>query len=200
MRNAMNNFRPSVAQLQAELIRMDIRQEARRRMQSLICLLAALAASLSLAITLWCPIVQVHGNSMSPTLRDGDILLCVKTADVIHGDITLFYHNNKILVKRLIGMGGDWIDMDPAGNVIRNGSLLSEDYIASAAVGTTDIPLPFRVPDGSFFLLGDHRETSLDSRSSAIGYVPQERILGKALLRVWPLNRVRFFDTKTPDG
>lgn len=196
MRNAMKNFRPSVAQLQAELIRMDTRQEARRRMQSLICLLAALAAALSLAITLWCPIVQVHGNSMSPTLRDGDVLLCLKTKELAYGDITLFYHNNKILVKRLIGAEGDIIDLDKDGQVSRNGKLLSEAYIPSAAVGTTDIPLPFRVPAGSFFLLGDHRETSLDSRSTTIGCISEERILGKAVLRLWPLNRIQIFPDK----
>lgn len=189
MKNVMKNPRPSVAQLQEELIRIDTRQAARLRMQSRICLLAALAASLSLAVALWCPIVQVHGNSMSPTLRDGDVLLCLKTKELGYGDITFFYHNNKILVKRLIGAEGDTIDLHEDGKVIRNNNLLAEPYIACTTVGTTDIPLPCRVPADSLFLMGDHRETSLDSRSITIGCIPKERVLGKAVLRLWPLAR-----------
>lgn len=106
-----------------------------------------------------------------------------------YGDVTLFYHNNKILVKRIIGMGGDKINLTNNGQVSRNDRLLIEDYIPSAASGNTDIPLPCRVPAGSFFLMGDRRETSLDSRSSSIGCIPEERILGKAVLRLWPLSR-----------
>lgn len=200
MRNRIRNSRPSVALLEAELIRIDSRKEARLRLQRFFCLLTALLSAVSLAVTLWFPILQVHGNSMFPTLKNGDILLCVKTGDVTYGDVTLFYQNNKILVKRLIGMGGDRIDLNGDGQVSRNGSLLSENYTTSAALGVTDIPLPCQVPENSFFLMGDHRETSLDSRSSSIGCIPEDRILGKVLLRIWPLNRIRFFDAKTPDG
>lgn len=189
MKNKIQASRPSVAVLEAELIRMDTRLESRLRTHSALSLLTAVLCAFSLAVTLWFPVFQVHGNSMSPTLEDGDILLCLKTNDVSYGDITLFYHNNKVLVKRLIGAEGDILDLDENGNVIRNEILLSEDYIKTYAVGNTDIPLPCRVPAGSYFLMGDHRETSLDSRSSTIGCIPAEQILGKAVLRIWPLDR-----------
>ena len=189
MRSKNLTSRPSVALLEAELIRMDSRQESRLRRQSLLCLLLSIVTQIFLAVILWFPILEVNGNSMSPTLQDGDILLCIKTKDVTYEDITLFYHNNKILVKRLIGVGGDTIGFSDDGQVSRNDRLLSEDYIPAAALGSTDIPLPCRIPAGSFFLLGDHRETSLDSRSSTIGCVPEDRILGKAILRIWPLTR-----------
>jgi len=195
MKNRIQASRPSVAVLEAELIRMDTRQESRLRTQSALCLLAAFVFAFFLAVTLWFPIFQVHGNSMSPTLWDGDILLCVKSRDVSYGDITLFYHNNRILVKRLIGTAGDTISLDADGHVTRNNITLTEDYVDTYAVGNTDIPLPCRVPAGSFFLMGDHRETSLDSRNSAIGCIPEERILGKAVLRIWPLRRFG-----SPDG
>lgn len=196
MKQRIQTSRPSVALLEAELIRMDSRREDRLRLQTFFSLLAALLCAFSLAVTLWFPVLQVHGNSMLPTLQNGDILLCVKTGDVNYGDVTIFYQNNRILVKRLIGMGGDRIDLTEDGQVSRNGSLLSENYIASAAPGITDIPLPCHVPANCFFLMGDHRETSLDSRSSTIGYIPEDRILGKVLLRIWPLNRIRAFSHK----
>lgn len=190
MRSGKLSSRPSVALLEAELIRMDSRQESRLRSQRLLCLLLSIVSLISLTVTLWFPILEVNGNSMSPTLRDGDVLLCIKTEDIIYGDITLFYHNNKILVKRLIGMGGDKLTLTENGQVSRNDRLLFEDYISVAAVGNTDIPLPCRVPAGSYFLMGDHRKTSLDSRSSSIGCIPQDRILGKAIFRIWPLHRL----------
>ena len=188
MKNIIKNPRPSVALLEAELVRMDLRQEIRLRRQCLLSLLAALLCAFALAASRF-PVLEVHGSSMYPTLHNGDILLCIKTKDVDYGDITLFYHNNKILVKRLIGTGGDSIDLHPDGQVIRNGTTLQEDYIASRAQGTCDIALPCRVPAGSFFFMGDHRETSMDSRSTTIGCVSQDKILGKAILRIWPLHR-----------
>ena len=126
---------------------------------------------------------------MEPTLSSGDILLCVKTKNMEQGDIITFYHNNKILVKRIIGCPGDKITLDEQGNVSRNGILLSETYIDMPSTGTMDIPLPCQVPAGCYFVMGDHRATSMDSRSSAIGFIPEDRIFGKVLLRVWPLQR-----------
>lgn len=189
MKNKLLTSRPTPAQLKAELNRMDRQNRYTMLLNSTVCVLTTLAAVCMLAATLWLPALKVYGNSMSPTLATGDILLCVKTRDLHQGDIAAFYHNNKILVKRVIGCAGDQIDLDAQGLVSRNGTLLSEDYIDAPALGAMDIPLPCQVPNGSFFMLGDNRATSLDSRSSTVGFVPEERVLGKVLLRIWPLHR-----------
>ena len=125
---------------------------------------------------------------MSPTLQDGEVIFSVKTSDFEPGDVISFYYNNKILVKRVIARPGEWIDIDKDGNVFVNNVALNELYLADKAFGDCNIELPYQVPDGKFFVMGDHRSTSVDSRSTAVGCVAQEQIVGKILFRVWPLN------------
>ena len=125
---------------------------------------------------------------MSPTLQDGEIIFSVKTSDFEPGDVISFYYNNKILVKRVIARPGEWVDIDKDGNVFVNNVPLNEPYLADKAFGDCNIELPYQVPDGKFFVMGDHRSTSVDSRSTAVGCVAQEQIVGKILFRVWPLN------------
>ena len=125
---------------------------------------------------------------MSPTLQDGEVIFSVKTSDFEPGDVISFYYNNKILVKRVIARPGEWVDIDKDGNVFVNNVPLNEPYLADRAFGDCNIELPYQVPDGKFFVMGDHRSTSVDSRSTAVGCVAQEQIVGKILFRVWPLN------------
>lgn len=125
---------------------------------------------------------------MSPTLQDGEVIFSVKTSDFEPGDVISFYYNNKILVKRVIARPGEWVDIDKDGNVFVNNVPLNEPYLAGKAFGDCNIELPYQVPDGKFFVMGDHRSTSVDSRSTAVGCVAQEQIVGKILFRVWPLN------------
>ena len=172
------------------------RIQFRMAIQNTICTIVTIAAAILLAANLWFPILQVYGNSMSPTLRTGDVLLCIKTDTLVQGDITAFYHNNKLLIKRVIGCGGDWVDIDPSGTVMINDDPISEPYINDPAMGQVEIAFPCQVPQESYFVLGDCRGTSLDSRSEAIGYIPEDRILCKVLLRIWPLNRFGRIDVK----
>lgn len=125
---------------------------------------------------------------MSPTLQDGEVIFSVKTSDFEPGDVISFYYNNKILVKRVIARPGEWVNIDKDGNVFVNNVPLNEPYLADKAFGDCNIELPYQVPDGKFFVMGDHRSTSVDSRSTAVGCVAQEQIVGKILFRVWPLN------------
>jgi signal peptidase I len=143
-----------------------------------------------LVATLWLPVLQTYGSSMTPTLQDGEIVFSVKTADLEQGDIIAFYYNNKILVKRVIAGPGEWVDISPeTGNVFINDMLLEEPYLAEKSFGDADIELPFQVPDGKVFVMGDHRATSVDSRHTVVGCVAEEQIVGKIVFRVWPLDK-----------
>ena len=143
-----------------------------------------------LIATLWLPVLQIYGSSMTPTLQDGEILFSVKTENLETGDIVAFYYNNKILVKRVIAQPGDWVNLDESGTVYVNSVPLEEPYLTEKAVGECDIKLPYQVPDGRIFVMGDHRSTSIDSRSTAVGCVEAEQIVGKIIFRIWPLERI----------
>lgn len=179
---------PSIEMLQAELKRVQHKSRYRSTLRSTIYILITVAAIAVLVATLWLPVLQIYGGSMSPTLKDGEIIFSVKTSDFEPGDIISFYYNNKILVKRVIARPGEWIDIDEEGNVYINGVLLDEPYLDEKALGDCNIELPYQVPDGKFFVMGDHRSTSVDSRNTAVGCVAQEQIVGKILFRVWPLD------------
>jgi len=152
--------------------------------------LITVAAISILVATLWLPVLQIYGSSMTPTLADGEIVVSVKTSDFKPKDIVSFSYNNKILIKRVICVAGDWIDIDRNGTVYVNGTELEEPYLTEKALGECDIELPYQVPDGRIFVMGDHRSTSVDSRSNTVGCVSQEQIVGKIVFRVWPLDRL----------
>ena len=179
---------PTRQELEAELRRVRYKSRYRSVLRSTVYTLITVAAVAILVATLWLPVFQIYGNSMAPTLRDGEIIFSVKTSELEPGDIISFYYNNKILVKRVIARPGDWVDIDEAGNILLNGVPLEEPYLEEKALGDCDIPLPHQVPDGKYFVMGDHRSISVDSRSTAVGCVAQEQIVGKILFRVWPLN------------
>lgn len=179
---------PTTKQLTDELRRVRYRRSYSRAMRSTIYTLITVAAIAILVATLWLPVLQVYGTSMEPTLMEGDIVVSVKSGKFTTGDVVAFYYNNKILVKRVIGTAGDWIDIDEDGVVYVNNEVLSEPYLLDRAFGTCDIELPYQVPEGRTFVLGDNRSVSLDSRSTAVGCVSEEQIVGRLTYVVWPLN------------
>ena len=156
--------------------------------------LITVAAAAVLVATLLLPVLRIYGTSMTPTLDNGQIVVSVKTGELEPGDVVAFYYNNKILIKRVICGSGDWVDIQQDGTVLVNGQVLDEPYLTEKALGTCDIELPYQVPDGRVFVMGDHRETSVDSRSTSVGCVAQEQIVGRIFFRVWPLNEFGFVD------
>lgn len=181
---------PSVKQLEAELGRVKYRSRYRTVLRSTVYTLITVAAVAILVATLWLPVLQIYGNSMTPSLQDGEIIFSIKTSDFEPGDIAAFYYNNKILVKRIICGPGDWINIEEDGTVYVNDVMLDEPYVFEKSLGDCNIEMPFQVPDGRFFVMGDHRSTSVDSRNTAVGCVSQEQIVGKIMFRVWPFSRM----------
>lgn len=180
---------PTVAQLEQELKRETYRRRYNRVLRSTIYTLITVAAVAVLVATLYLPVLRIYGTSMTLTMTDGDIVVSVKNGSFQRGDIIAFWFNNKILVKRVIGLPGEWVDIDEDGSVSVNDELLEEPYLTEKALGEYDIELPYQVPDGRFFVMGDHRSTSSDSRSSAVGCVAEEQIVGQLVFRVWPFDR-----------
>lgn len=180
---------PTTEQLEAELKRVRYKSRYRSVLRSTIYSLITVAAIAVLITTLWFPVLRVYGNSMTPTLQNGEIIFTVKVSEFEPGDIISFYYNNKILIKRVIARSGEWVNMDADGNVYVNETLLDEPYLDEKTFGDCNIELPYQVPEGRVFVMGDQRSTSVDSRNSAVGCVAQEQIVGKILFRVWPLEK-----------
>lgn len=181
---------PTIEQVEAERNRLRYKRRYNRTLKSTIAILVVVVALAVLVATLWMPVLQIYGSSMDSTLKDGEIVLSVKNSDFNQGDVVSFYYNNKILVKRVIAGPGDWVNIDQDGNVYVNNELLYEPYVIDKALGECDIELPYQVPDGKIFVMGDHRSTSVDSRNNAVGCVGEEQVVGKIIFRVWPLNRI----------
>jgi signal peptidase I len=175
-----------ISQLEAELKREKHKHRYRTVLKSTISTLIVVAAVAVLAATLWMPVLQIYGNSMTPTLKEGQIVVSLKGSDLEQGDLVAFYVGNKLLVKRVIAESGEWFDITEEGVVFVNGKELDEPYLQEKAFGECDIELPYQVPESRYFLMGDHRTSSIDSRSSVIGCIDKEQIVGKIVFCVWP--------------
>lgn len=176
----------TVKEIEEELNREKYKEKYIKILKSTIYSLIIVAAVATLIATLLMPVLQISGSSMTPTLSEGEIVLSLKTKNFKTGDIIAFYHSNKILVKRVIAVPGEWVNITEDGSVYINGKLLEEPYITNLSLGNTDIEFPYQVPDGHWFVLGDQRETSIDSRNSEIGSISQDEVVGKVIFRVWP--------------
>lgn len=181
---------PSLELLQMELHRVKYQKRYQKVLRSTIYTLIIVAAVAVLVATIWMPVLQIYGASMTPTLEEKDIVVSVKGGKFESGDLVCFYLGNKLLVKRYIAGPGQWVNIDENGNVYIDGKLLDEPYIQEKAYGDCNIELPYQVPENRIFCLGDHREGSVDSRNTTVGCVADEQIVGKIVFRVWPINRV----------
>ena len=192
----MDEQRHDVPELQdlpsPELLENEIKREKHRKKfgrilkNTVFSLLVVVAVSVIIAVLIL-PVLQITGTSMSDTLLDGDIVIAVKSSEFSTGDVIAFYYNNSILIKRVIASAGEWVDIKEDGTVYVNDRPLSEPYVTDLAFGECDITLPYQVPDGTYFVMGDHRLTSIDSRNTALGCVKKELVVGKLIFRIWPL-------------
>ncbi len=187
-------YTPSLEELEAELNRLRYRHRYFNVLRSTIYTLITVAAVAVLVAVFLLPVLQIYGASMTPTLAEGNIVVSLKETKFQTGDIVAFYYNNKILVKRVICQSGEVFDMDSQGNVYVNGTLVDEPYIQDKAVGECDIQLPYQVPESRVFVIGDHRSVSVDSRSTTVGCIAEEQIVGRIIFRVWPLQEFGFID------
>lgn len=170
------------------------RREKKGHFFSALGILLVVAAISVLIATRLVPVLQISGKSMEPALENGELVVIQKTTRIKQGDIISFYYQSKILVKRVIGTPGDYIDIDEEGNVYVNGTKLKEPYAIKKELGECDIDFPYQVPEGKYFVMGDHRSVSIDSRSSTIGCVAEDQIIGKVAFRFWPLSKMGFLE------
>lgn len=189
MKKQMDFQMPASAQLEQEIKRERYKQRYNRKLRSTVYLLVTVAAAAVLVATLLMPVLQIYGSSMSPTLEEGDVVVSVKASRFAQGDIVAFYYGNKLLVKRYIAGPGQWVDMDENGNITVDNVSLYEPYVDVPSNGNADITFPYQVPEDKYFLVGDHRSVSVDSRHSVVGSISKENIVGKIVFCIWPLAR-----------
>lgn len=192
-KNSGETILPTMEAVEQERKRIRRGVYYRKALSGTISVLIVVAAVAVLIATLFIPILQISGDSMSPTLENDEIVLLIKNKDFERGDIIGFYYQGKILLKRVIGLPGDTVVIDADGNVYVNGEILEESYLSEKSLGNCDLEFPFSVPQTQYFVLGDRRTNSVDSRNTIIGTVKADAIIGKVFLRVWPLSHIRAF-------
>ena len=181
---------PSIEELEAEIIHRKHRQSQHHLLRDTLYTLIVVAAATALVVFLLITPLKTYGSSMTPTLEPDEIIAVIKGSEASPGDVIAFYYNNKIFIKRVIALGGSVVDMDENGNISVDGVPLEEPYLTEKAYGNGDVEFPFEVPVGMYFVLGDNRVTSADSRSSILGCVDPEHMEGRVFFRIWPLNRI----------
>ena len=184
---------PTRKQIETERKRYRRQKAYNKALSGTVYVLTIVAAVAVLIATLVLPVLQIEGTSMEPTLVNGDIVLLTKTTSFDRGELCGFSWNNKLLIKRVIGIPGDWIEIDTDGTVYLNGEKLDEPYAEQLSVGECDLEFPFQVPQEQYFVLGDMRESSIDSRNTLIGCVEKSQIVGKVFFRIWPFKTICFF-------
>lgn len=185
---------PTTDQFEAEMNRLKYRKSFIKSVTSTVGSLIVVAAIAIIISTMILPVLRVTGTSMTPTLQNDEVLLCNKLSAPDRGDIIAFYYNNKILIKRVIGLPGDTINIAEDGTVYVNGEQLDEPYVSELALGECDIDLPYQVPENRIFVLGDHRAVSIDSRSITVGCIAEENVIGIVFMKVWPAESFGFMD------
>ena len=180
---------PTAKQFETEMKRLRYKQNMRRSIFSTVSALLIIAALSIIISTMILPVLRVTGTSMTPILSNDEYVICSKVSDIKQGDIIAFYYNNKVLMKRVIGISGDIINIAEDGTVSINDEPLDETYIQEKALGECDIDLPYQVPENRFFVMGDHRAVSVDSRSTSVGCIADENIIGKVILRIYPFDK-----------
>ena len=184
---------PTKSQVETERKRYRRQKAYNKALIGTVYVLTIVAAVAVLIATLVLPVLQIEGTSMEPTLSNGDIVLLTKTTRFDRGDLCGFTWNNKLLIKRVIGLPGDWIEIDTDGTIYLNGEKLEEPYVERKALGECDLEFPFQVPQEQYFVVGDMRESSIDSRNTVIGCIPKDQIVGKVFFRIWPFKAIKFF-------
>ena len=177
---------PTMMQVEAEKRKLDRRAHRRHGLITFLLSFSITILSGAMILLLFLPVLEVSGSSMEPTLQDGDILVLMKTGVVETGEMCGMYAKGRLILKRVIGLPGDVVRMDEAGNVFINDVELQEPYVSKKTLGNCDLTFPFTVPENSLFVLGDHRETSIDSRSDLIGCVNMSEVMGQVVARIWP--------------
>lgn len=184
---------PTANQLQAELQTHNYRRRYSHILRNTIFSLIIVAAAAVLISTMFMPVLQISGTSMTDSMENGDIVIALSHAGFETGDIVAFYYNNDVLVKRVIASAGQWVDIDDEGNVYVDGVQIDEPYVSEKALGECNIELPYQVPDGRYFVMGDHRATSIDSRNTAVGCISDDMVIGRIVMRLWPFNAIRTY-------
>lgn len=184
----LSNFKPSVDELKKELKRENRKKEYRNVLRNTLIVVVSVAALAVLISSFYVTVLRVTGDSMTPTLETGQIVIAQNSQEFEAGEMLAFYYNNKVLVKRVIGSPGDWVNIDANGRVSVNGIELEETYASDLSLEPTDIEFPYQVPENRWFVLGDHRSVSIDSRSSVVGCVTREQLIGKVIFRVFPFD------------